>query len=256
MLSFPKAIIGGVVMIILSIDTTGPAGSVALVEGEHVLASLYLRQTSVFSRPLLRSIDLVFAWTGCTLDDLTGLVVNLGPGAFTGLRVGLATAQGLAMASGRPLVGYSAFEALVALVPGWEGMVCPVLEARKGEVYAAMYRQHGRAIQEIIPGMVLTPEVLCTLVTERTLFLGSGAKVYGALLAATLGDRAVCVDTGLEEVGLAVSLARMGQARLRTTDATALSFPQPFYVRSADARLPRRTAVPAGVSEQGATPGV
>lgn len=243
-------------MIILSIDTAGPAGSVALVEDTYVLAALYLRQAPGFSRRLLSSIDLIFGWAGCTLADLTGLVVNCGPGAFTGLRVGLATAQGLAMASGKPLIGCSAFEALVGLASGWEGMVCPVLEARKGEVYAAMYRQHGREIQELMPGMILTPEILCTLVTERTLFLGSGARVYRMMLAATLSDQAVCVDTGLAEVGLAVSLARVGHERLRATGASAVPFPRPLYIRSADARLPRRSAMTAGVSEQGATPGV
>jgi tRNA threonylcarbamoyladenosine biosynthesis protein TsaB len=243
-------------VILLSIDTTGPASSVALVEGEEVLAALYRRQTSAFSRPLLQSIDQVFAWAGCTLDRLTGLVVNIGPGAFTGLRVGLATAQGLAMASDKPVVGCSAFEALVALAPAWEGMICPVLEARKGEVYAAMYRQQDRGLQEVMPGLVVTPEALCSLVTERTLFLGSGAKVYGATLAAMLGDRAVCVDTGMEEVGLAVSMARVGQRRLRAAGSAVLPFPRPFYVRNADARLPRHAAVSAGVSGQGATPGV
>jgi tRNA threonylcarbamoyladenosine biosynthesis protein TsaB len=244
------------VVILLSIDTTGPASSVALVEGEEVLAALYLRQASAFSRPLLRSIDQVFTWAGCTLDRLTGLVVNIGPGAFTGLRVGLATAQGLAMASGKPVVGCSAFEALVALAPAWEGMICPVLEARKGEVYAAMYRQQDRVLQEVIPGLVVTPEALCSLVTERTLFLGRGAKVYGAMLAAMLGDRAVCVNTGMEEVGLAVSMARVGQTRLRAAGSAVVPFPRPFYIRNADARLPRHAAVTAGVSGQGVTPDV
>jgi tRNA threonylcarbamoyladenosine biosynthesis protein TsaB len=226
------------------------------VEGEEVLAALYLRQLSSFSRPLLRSIDQVFAGAGCTLDRLTGLVVNIGPGAFTGLRVGLATAQGLAMASGKPVVGCSAFEALAALVPAWEGMICPVLEARRGEVYAAMYCQQDHVLQEVIPGLVVTPEALCSLVTERTLFLGSGAQVYGALLAARLGDRAVCVHTGMEEVGLAVSMARVGQRRLRTTGSAVLPFPQPLYIRNADARLPRHATVTAAVSEQGVTPDV
>jgi tRNA threonylcarbamoyladenosine biosynthesis protein TsaB len=246
----------GAMVILLSIDTTGPASSVALVEGEEVRAALYLRQASAFSRPLLRSIDQVFAWTGCTLDHLTGLVVNIGPGAFTGLRVGLATAQGLAMASGKPVVGCSAFEALVALVPAWQGMICPMLEARKDEVYAAMYCQQDRRLQEVIPGLVVTPEALCSLVTERTLFLGSGARVYGALLAAMLGDRAVCANTGVEEVGLAVSMARVGQARLRAAGSAVLPFPRPLYIRHADARLPRHAAATAGVSGQGATPDV
>jgi tRNA threonylcarbamoyladenosine biosynthesis protein TsaB len=242
-------------VIVLGIDTAGPAGSVALVGGGEVLGSLYIRRSSAFSRPLLRSIDQLFDWTGYTLADLQGLAVNVGPGAFTGIRIGLAMAQGLAMASGKPLVGCSAFEALVALAAGWEGAICPVLNAYKGEVYAALYHRVGRQVQQVMPGMVVTPEVLCTLVRERTLFLGSGVKTYGAVLTATLGESAVCVDTGLEEVGLAVSIARVGQTRLQEAETALLPMPRPLYIRSADARLPRR-AVQTRSATQEVPPGV
>jgi tRNA threonylcarbamoyladenosine biosynthesis protein TsaB len=227
---------------VLSIDTASAANSVALVEGERVLASLSVRRGASLARPVLGFVDLVLSWTGCRLADLQGLVVNVGPGTFTGLRVGLAVAQGLAMASDKPLVGYSTFEALVALVPEWEGVICPVLEARRGEVYAAFYRQRDGVLTQTARGMVVTPETLCALVTERTLFLGSGVRVYGALLAAELGRRAVCWRTGMEEAGIAVSLARLGSARLRTAESEMFPTPQPLYIRPADARLPRHVA--------------
>jgi tRNA threonylcarbamoyladenosine biosynthesis protein TsaB len=242
-------------MIVLGIDTAGPAGSVALVENGEVLGALYVRQSSAFSRPLLRGVDRLFAWIGCTLADLRGLAVNVGPGAFTGIRVGLAMAQGLAMASGKPLVGCSAFEALVAMVPGWEGAMCPVLNAYKGEVYAALYHRLGRQVRQMMSGIVVTPEILCTLVTEPTLFLGSGVKAYGAVLTAALGEYAVCADTGLEEVGLAVSIARVGQTRLQEAETVLLPTPKPLYIRSADAQLPRR-AVQTRSATQEVPPGV
>jgi tRNA threonylcarbamoyladenosine biosynthesis protein TsaB len=226
-------------MIVLSIDTASSAGGVALVEERRALASLCIRQPATFSRLLLPSIDQLFAWTGHTLADLTGVVVNIGPGVFTGLRIGLATAQGLAMAGDKPLVGCSAFDALLALAPPWEGSICPVIEARRGEVYAALYVRQGDRVQEQIPGMVVAPEALCALITERTLFLGSGVQPYGATFRAALGDRAVCMDTGVEEVGLAVSVARVGQARLQAAPAGETLIPKPLYIRAADARLPR-----------------
>ena len=242
-------------VIILGIDTAGPADSVALVEAGEVLASLYVRRPSAFSRSLLRSIDRLFDWTGCTLADLGGLAVNVGPGAFTGIRVGLAMAQGLAMASDKPLVGCSAFEALVAMAPGWEGAMCPVLNAYKGEVYAALYHRLGRQVRQVMSGLVVAPEMLCTLVMERTLFLGSGVKAYGATLTAALGEHAVCVDTGLEEVGLAVSIARVGQARLQEAEIAPLPVPRPLYIRSADARIPRG-AIQTQSATQEVPPGV
>jgi tRNA threonylcarbamoyladenosine biosynthesis protein TsaB len=235
-------------MIVLGIDTAGPASGVALVEERQVLAALFVRQPSAFSRLLLPSIDRLLVWTGYTLADLTGIVVNVGPGVFTGLRIGLATAQGLALASGKPLVGCSTFEALLALVPYWEGAICPVIEARRGEVYAALYSQQRGQVQEQLPGMVVAPEALCALIEERTLFLGSGVKRYGATFLAALGDRAVCMDTGVEEVGLAVSLAHRGQARLQAAQAGKEPFPTPLYIRPAEARLPRHTAREATIS--------
>ena len=160
----------------LGIDTAGRSGSVALVDETQVLASFYLRQAPPFSSHLMRLVDAVCAQVGCRISDLGGFAVSLGPGGFTSLRVGLATAQGLAMAMGKPLVGCSTFEALVAMAAGWHGIVCPVLEARRGEVYAALYCRQEATVREVMPGMVTTPDALCTLVTERTLFLGSGVR--------------------------------------------------------------------------------
>lgn len=225
-------------MAVLGIDTAGAAGSVALVDHEHVLASLYVRVLPARARPVLRTIDLILNWLDLELNDLAGLVVNIGPGAFTGLRVGLALAQGLALASGKPLFGCTAFDALVTLAPDWEGMMCAVLEARKGEVYAAFYRRQGQVVQQTSSGMVLKPEDLCTLVTERTLFLGSGVRAYGAEWVAALGERAVCRQTDVEEAGLAICLARFGWARLQAGVVAPSAAPQPLYIRPADARLP------------------
>jgi len=236
---------GGTHVIILGIDTAGQSGSVALVDETQVLASFYLRQAPTFSSHLVRLVDLVCAQVGCRVDDLGGFAVSLGPGGFTSLRVALATAQGLAMATGKPLVGCSTFEALVAFVAGWDGTVCPVLEARRGEVYAAFYDRQGTTVCETMPGMVTTPDALCTLVTERTLFVGSGVQTYGSLLKATLGAQAVCLESVLEGE-LAASVARLGQARLHDASLAPSSALKPLYIRAADARLPRH---PMAVAE-------
>ena len=130
-------------------------------------------------------------------------------------------------------------------------MICPVLEARKGEVYAALYRQQDGVLRPTVSGMVLTPAALCTQIAEPTLFLGSGVQMYRAVLEKALGGRAVCRYTGVEEAGLAVSLARLGASRLRDSPAAMLPLPQPLYIRPADARLPRPTARSTGSQKVG-----
>ena len=244
---------GGTQVIILGLDTAGQSGSVALVDETQILVSFYCRQAPTLSSHLLRIVDVVCRQAGCHLDDLGGLAVGLGPGGFTSLRVGLATAQGLAMATGKPLVGCSAFEALVAWAEGWNGAICPVLEARRGEVYAALYQRQGAAMHATTPGMVTTPETLCTLVTERTLFVGSGVRTYGALFTATLGAQAVCLESGLEG-GLAASVARVGHERLGAATPTAWPALTPLYIRAADARLPRHVMAAAEATQTHGTP--
>ena len=227
-------------MLVLGIDTTGPSGGVALVEETQVLASFYLRCPPTFSLHLLRVIEVVCRQVGCQLADVAGFAVSLGPGAFTGLRVGYATAQGLAMAHGKPLLGCSTFEGLAAMAIGWYGSVCPVIEARRGEVYAALYRRHSTIVQEVLPGMVLTPGALCAYIAEPTLFLGSGVQAYGDVWATTLKEWAVCVEPAVDvEAGLAISIARLGYQRLRVLPANGLPAPKLLYIRAADARLPR-----------------
>src|SRR5215475_214607 len=227
------------------IDTAGRSGSVALVDETQVLASFYLRQAPPFSSHLMRLVDTVCVQAGCRISDLGGFAVSLGPGGFTSLRVGLATAQGLAMATGKPLVGCSTFEALVACVPGWDGTVFPMLEARRGEIYAAFYDRQGATMRETMPGMVTTPDALCTLVRERTLFVGTGVQTYGSRLKAVLGAHAVCLESVLEGE-LAVSVARLGQTRLHDASLAPRAALKPLYIRVADARLPRH---PMAVAE-------
>ena len=233
---------------ILGIDTAGLADNVALVANEQILASFSLRQPAMGSRPLLRLIDMVCAQVGCAVADMAALAVNIGPGAFTGIRVGLATAQGLALAYAKPLIGCSAFEALVSLVPCWSGQLCPIVQAHRGEVYAAFYRCQDEVMQETVAGMVLTPAALCADIKERTLFLGSGVSAYGAEVAATLGAQAVCINIVEAETGLAATIARRGHVRLQAVGPDALPMPQPLYIRPADARLPRVAAQVAEIT--------
>lgn len=238
---------------ILGIDTASPSCSAALVQASEVIACSRLAERTPASTHLVRLIDDVCASAGVAVSDAAAVAVNLGPGAFTGLRVGLATAQGLAAAYGHPLVGCSTFEALVDAAGDWEGPICPIIEARRGEVYAAFYRRRNGQASETVPGLAIAPDSLCSLVQERTLFLGSGVTTYGGLLASRLGGLAVCRDLG-SEFALAASVAGLGAQRLASCASKDCRRLTPIYIRAADARLPRHKASPAAQrQEEGAT---
>ena len=226
---------------ILGIDTASPSCSAALVKGNEVVACSHLAAQSTASTHLVRLIDDLCAGAGLAVDDATAIAVNLGPGAFTGLRVGLATAQGLATAFRKPLVGCNTFEALVDAAGEWDGLICPFIEARRGEVYAALYRRHEGQVYETVPGMAVTPDALCSLVQERTLFLGSGLANYGGFLVSKLGGMAVCRDLD-SDFALAANVARLGRERLASCAPDNGYRLAPIYIRAADARLPRHKA--------------
>ena len=225
-------------IMILGIDTASPSCSAALVQGNELVASSHLAERSTASTHLVRLIDDLCARAALAVDDVDAVAVNLGPGAFTGLRVGLATAQGLATAYRKPLVGCSTFEALVDAASEWDGLICPFIEARRGEVYAAFCRHREGKVYETMPGMAVTPDALCSLVQERTLFLGSGLANYGDFLVSTLGRLAVCRDLG-SDFALAANVARLGRERVAARAPDNGYRLAPIYIRAADARLPR-----------------
>jgi len=111
-------------------------------------------------------------------------------------------------------------------------------------VYAALYHRENTTMHETVPGMVTTPEALCTLVTERTLFVGSGVRLYAPFFTARLGAQAICLERFAEGT-LAASVAQLGQARLGTSGPPGSTVLKPLYIRAADARLPRHPPIVA-----------
>jgi tRNA threonylcarbamoyladenosine biosynthesis protein TsaB len=122
---------------VLSIDTTSEFGSIALVEGDRVVAEVRLQSSEGFSRVLFQSIESLLKRHGVELGALDGFAAAAGPGSFTGVRVGLTAAKGLAEATGRPVVAVSNLQALASF--GSRELRAPVLDARRGEVYGAVY---------------------------------------------------------------------------------------------------------------------
>ena len=169
---------------------------------------------------------------GVDLRDIDVYAVATGPGSFTGLRIGIATMQGLAYAAGKPLLGVSAFDAL-ARVAGEAPVVATWVDAWRGEVFAARYEQQ----REVEAPSVEPPATLLRRVLAPALFIGDGAVVYADLILETLGDRARLADP------LAPPLAgTIAQMALDSAAAGILPGPdaiRPLYVRRPDAELAR-----------------
>ncbi len=176
-------------MKLLVIDTSTTASSIAVTEDGRLLAELLVNPETTHSAALMSGLDMVLRSAGTTAGALDAIGVTLGPGSFTGLRVGIAAAKGLALATGRPVVGFSSLAMLAMNLPHARLPVCPLLDARKSEVYGALYRC-GDLPEAMLEDTVVKPSTLLEKIRGETLFLGSGAMRYRDLIVEKLGNRA------------------------------------------------------------------
>jgi tRNA threonylcarbamoyladenosine biosynthesis protein TsaB len=226
---------------ILAIDTSTSVGSIALVEGEQLKAQHILNISATHNQRLLPGIDRILEDSGWSLEDLDAFAVSLGPGSFTGLRIGLSIIKGLAWATGKPLAGVPTLDALAASVSLVHHPVCPVLDARKGEIYTALYRQHSdNPPERLTPYMAIKPEKLVDLITETTVLVGDALLRYGDYLKRELGDRLLQPPPHLNMVQ-ASSVAWLALRMLRSGKHEDVSSCTPLYVRPSEAELKRIT---------------
>ena len=179
---------------ILAIESATPRGSVALVSGGAVLAEVFLLPGPRASGSYLPAVEALFAAAGAGAGDVSAVAVSAGPGAFTGLRVGMSAAKGFCFGWGVPLVPVPTLLALAHRFPGTGRIVCAVQDARRGEVYAALFRWEGGELARLSPDMALAPALLPGRIPDGdVLFCGDGVATFGERFREALGDRATLV---------------------------------------------------------------
>ena len=185
------------------------------------------------SLPLL--VERVLGEAGLALEDVEGIAVSIGPGSFTGLRVGLALAKGLAFAGGLPLVGVPTLEALAWVADAEPGTsLCAALDARKREVYAALFTATAEGPRRLTPDLALAPAALAARLPRPCTLVGDAGEVYGDVL----GAHAHLLPFATHHPRGGV-IARLGAARLAAGEAANAGTLEPVYVRPPDAELPR-----------------
>ena len=230
----------GELPLILAIDTASSCSSVALTRGSvgegEVLASLSLNSSVTHSQRLLMAIDWLLNESGMDLQGVDGLAVSLGPGSFTGLRIGMATVKGLATALDKPLLGVSTLDALALNCTG-ERLICAVLDARKKEVYACFYRVDLQGIPRRAGAIrVVTPQKLIEDIQQPVLFVGDAVMLYGDLWREALGARFASAPRTLH-YQCASGLGLLAGEMLQQNQCLDLATAAPLYVRASDAEL-------------------
>jgi tRNA threonylcarbamoyladenosine biosynthesis protein TsaB len=224
-------------MKLLILDTSTSVFTVAISQGEKLLGEATGESGHLTAARLVPAVQNLFADCGLAPAELDGLAVTVGPGAFTGLRVGLAFIKGLAYAVNKPVVGLSSLQLLAMNAAGSSIPVCPLFDARRGEVYGGLYR-FGSATGTLIADTVSPPEKFIEMIHEPAVFLGDGAVRYQELIVERLGSSAffVAAEHNNPAAAAAIPLALQAIAAGKAVDAVALL---PRYLRLSEAELNR-----------------
>jgi tRNA threonylcarbamoyladenosine biosynthesis protein TsaB len=219
---------------VLAVDSAAGGCAAALLDGPDRVVERASDAANGPVRRLLPLIDEVLARAGLKLAQVDLMAVTRGPGSFTGLRVGMATVQGLALAAAIPVVAVSTLEAL-ALQAAAEGEVAPMIDARRGEVYSAVYRVAAGNPVLVAPEEALAPQTAARRIEGPCILIGSGVEVYREVLTAALGDRAVLAPSQHHALR-AASVGRLALKRI--AEAVPAGELIPRYLRAADAKPP------------------
>ena len=223
-------------MRILAVDTATKSCSVAVTENNSVLGEMTVVSEQTHSKHLLDMIHAVLLEAGLTLPALDGFAVNRGPGSFTGLRIGISSVKGLALAANKPVVGISSLETLAQQVTPTSKLICPLIDARKGEIYTSLYRYDSRGLSRQLEERVLAPQEMLQNIDERCVFVGSGAILFRGLIVDLLGDLA-CFATREQHIIQATTLANLAFKRFEKGKAGKVDDLVPRYIRKSDAEL-------------------
>ncbi|MBQ8312487.1 MAG: tRNA (adenosine(37)-N6)-threonylcarbamoyltransferase complex dimerization subunit type 1 TsaB [Clostridia bacterium] len=226
-------------MKLLAIDTSGPVCGVAILTDAGIAYECAAVNKLTHSTNLMPMVEAAFAATGLTVQDMDRIAVVTGPGSFTGVRIGVSTAKGLAHGAGKPCVAVDALEAMAAGVGEFGGIICPIQDARAGQVYGAAFSAgevRPERLMEDIPLKVEEYVAAIQSMGDRFLFLGDGMPVQKAKLQALLGDAAVFAQPQQAFLRPA-AVAYLGSLATEELDYLEL---MPMYLRAPNAERNKR----------------
>lgn len=243
---------------VLGLDTSTQIASLAIVARGRVADSI-ARTASSHGAALPGAVDELLSAAGFKIRDLGAIAVGIGPGSFTGLRIGISYAKGLAMATGCATLGVPGFDAMALTVLESDNtgigtdlgrLVSVVVDARKGEVYAALYRVVADGLEKLTEELVVTLEHLASRITEDVTFVGDSRAKDAAALVSKKGHRVAVFETGTLDMR-GVSIAAIGAARFARGEVDRAASLEPLYIRTPEATFKPNLKSPAGNGTEG-----
>ncbi len=216
-------------MNILAIESAAQSAGAAVYSGDKLISEQFLNNGLTHSQTLLPLVDAALAAAGLAVSDMDAVAVSSGPGSFTGVRIGMGTAKGLALGAEKPICPVPTLLALAYNVVACGGVIVPIMDARRGEVYTATYLSEGGTIKEITP-MRAMPLAQLLPELDTALFVGDGVPVHKEKIMAEMGKRAQFAPPHLlYHRASSVALAAKEIAPISPHEAS------PFYLRLSQA---------------------
>jgi len=222
-------------MLILAVDTTTFAGSVALLDKKGLLAEVNLESPFTHSEKLLPAIQFVLEVNRLEINNIDGFALAVGPGSFTGIRIGLSTIKSLSYASGKPVAPVSTLKALaLKLRYPQNRLISPLLDAKKGQIYASLFESKKQQLKELVPQGAYTPDKFFSLLPSHRVihFIGNGVEAYKEKIFHYFKDKARLSPRTLF-IGYEIGLS--GYDILRKKKGVDYQKIEPLYFRKSQA---------------------
>ncbi len=223
-------------MKVLGVDTSTMTAGIGIVEEDEILVEVKFSVKITYSEILLSCIDQALKNVSLKIDDLDGLAISIGPGSFTGLRIGLSTLKGLSFATEKPLASVPSLDALAYLSLYCQYPVVTMLDAKKSQVYAAIYETRDGELKRQSDYLVIDVEDLVKKVSQRSLFVGPGAKLYQKKLIELLKDKAY-FSQAEQSLPSGAMVALLGSKKLMLGQFEDMVNLEPLYLRKSEAEL-------------------
>jgi len=220
-------------MILLCMDTSGPVAGVALMENGVIRYEAMAVNSFTHSQSILPMVEEAYLRTGISVEKTDYFAVTVGPGSFTGVRIGVSTVKALAHAAGKPCIAVDALESMAKGVQPFSGVICPIQDARAGQVYGAAFA--GESMERLLPDEPLKLEEYLQKAAgfgKKMLFLGDGMPVHREKIAAILGDKAIFAPAHLAYLRPAAAAALAWEKKDTAVDYLEL---EPLYLRAPQA---------------------
>ena len=226
-------------MNILAIDTSGPVAACAVMVDGVITRSIAMNSGLTHSETIMPAVDEALSQSGLTCRDIDCFAAVAGPGSFTGVRIGVCAVKGLAHAVGKPCARIHALEALAMNFYGFDGLCCPILDARRGQVYCAAYdMKNGLPAEVIAPDAIQLTDFIEKLSKDRRLvFVGDGVPVYADKVKELLGDRALIAPEHLRNLRADAACVLAAARQDQWMEARRLT---PVYLRAPQAERERK----------------